>query len=149
MSSVINLETARSRQISLRVSTFWQIVDRHVRSDFTIKKNWLLSVGCRTVMIAESRGDTTENCGHIVLMFSGTGPLRGYSFAFAVRHSASSDLISAEVLVTDSASTTILSKVISSLPLPSYTDTWLYECAAAAMSILAPIPEAAQQASLG
>ncbi len=146
MSSVIDIEFARQRQSSQRVSGFWKIVDHQVRADFTTKKTWLRSVGCRTVMIAESCDDMT---GHIALMFSGTGPLQGFSFAFAVRHSASSDLISAEVLVTDIAATTLMSKVISSIPLSSYTATWLYDCSAAAMSILAPIPEAAQQASLG
>lgn len=149
MSSVIDIECARQRQFSQRVAAFWKIVDHQVRADFTTKKTWLHSVGCRTVMIAESRDDTTGYCGHIALMFSGTGPLQGFSFAFAVRHSASSDLISAEVLVTDSAATTLMSKVISSIPLSSYTATWLYDCSATAMSILAPIPEAAQQASLG
>lgn len=149
MSSIIDIEHARKRQLSQRVSSFWQIVDRQVRADFTTKKTWLHSVGCRTVLIGESRADKTTHWSHIVLMFSGTGPLQGFSFAFAVRHSASSDLVSAEVHVTDSASTTIMSKVISSIPLSRYTNTWLYDCSAAAMSILAPIPEAAQQTSLG
>lgn len=149
MCNIVDIHDARKRLQALRGAAFWQVMGSHVRPEFCAKRAWLLSVGCQSVKISEQRSSGSDGSNHIVLMFSGSGPLHGFSFGFAVRELPKEDTISAEVWVTDGSAEGSLSKVVGTVPLSSYSDTWLHDCYSTAMALLTPIPQAEYQASLG
>jgi hypothetical protein len=150
MCTIVEIQDARRRLDASRGTAFWQTIGAQIRSDFCAKMTWLHSIGCQTVRISESHSSVSNSTdNHIVLMFGGTGPLHGFSFAFAVRDLPKEHAVSAEVWVTDGSAERPLSKVVGTVPLSGYSDAWLHECYGAAMSLLTPVPQAEYQTSLG
>ncbi len=147
MSEIVRLCDVRKNREITQKPLFQSVVDDYIRDDFLSKKVWLQSIGCRSVLINEALDTCPRGNGHIMVMFTGTGLLDGFSFAFVVRNSLDCKAIRAEVFVMDTAGTTLMSKEISSILLTSYTNAWLHDCYSAAMKTLAPVTENTHLAS--
>lgn len=119
-------------------TTFRQLVSERLGADLSRKREILRSFGNPTATIHD--GDVKQPSDHIMLMFSGTGPLEGYSFGFAIRADSAAS-IQAEIHVFDSASTSLLSKKICSCSILDYTSEWLQSAYNTALEVISPVSQ--------
>ncbi|MFV0293082.1 MAG: hypothetical protein ACK5II_07660 [Paracoccus sp. (in: a-proteobacteria)] len=133
---IISFQVAKN--IHRRESSFWHIVNDQLRADLDQKRELLHSLGNRSAVLREVTADPDRGGDHIMILFSGEGPLQGYSFSFVVREIPDRQAIQAEVWVASPA-TDLLSKTISETPTWQYGRSWLNHCFSSAMNLIAPV----------
>ncbi|WP_273794812.1 hypothetical protein [Brucella intermedia] len=140
MAEIISLERARDAQrcLSRRNSAFWRIVNDQLRADLSRKQELLISFGNPSVNLREVASDAEHGGDHIMILFSGAGQLKGFSYAFVVHDEPENNALSAEILVIDNAMGTLLSKKIGWCLTKNYSRRWLNESYSAALDIIAP-----------
>jgi len=133
---IISFQAAKS--IRRRESSFWCIVNDQLRADLDQKRELLHSLGNRSAVLREVMADSDRGGDHVMILFSGEGPLQGYSFSFVIREAPDRQAIQAEVWVVSPA-TDLLSKSISEIPARRYGQSWLDSCFSSAMNLIAPV----------
>jgi len=137
MAQILFLDRLRQER-HLNQTAFRQLADKHLWPDLSRKREILRSFGNPTATIHDGCNDGPAD--HIMLMFSGTGPLEGYSFGYAIRCHAETS-IKAEIHVFDAARTSLLSKEISSCRISDYTRDWLRSSYNTALEVISPVSQ--------
>lgn len=137
MAQILFLDRLRQEK-KTNLTAFRQLVARHLWPDLSRKREILRSFGNPTATIHDGCNEGPSD--HIMLMFSGTGPLEGYSFGFAIRSNAEASIRS-EIHVFDSVRSSILSKEISSCEITAYTRDWLRASYSNALEIISPVSQ--------
>lgn len=149
MAEIISLERARDAQRSFtqNESTFWRVVNNQLRADLDRKKELLLSFGNPFVVMREVVATAEHDTDHIMILFAGAGQLKGFSFSFVVRDEPDHSGLSAEILVIDNATGTLLSKKVGWCLTRNYSRLWLNESYTTALEVIAP--ESVSKSSTG
>ncbi len=138
MAQILFLDRLRQTK-RIEQTMFRQLVRDRLWADLARKREILRSFGNPTATIHD--GDSEHPSDHIMLMFTGTGPLQGYSFGFAIRSDTEAS-VKAEIHVFDPANTSLLSKEISSCKISEYSFEWLRASYNAALDLISPASEA-------
>ncbi len=137
MVKIISLERAREAQRTQK-SIFWNLVNSQMRADLDRKRLLLHSLGNQSAILREVTAEADRGGDHIMILFTGAGQLKGYSFSFVVRDVPQHNALRAEIWVVDNAATDLFSKTLCEIPTGSYSRRWLNDCYTTAMDLIAP-----------
>lgn len=143
MAQILFLDRLRHGR-RIQQTKFRQLVSENLWTDLARKREILRSFGNPTATIHDGSGEHPSD--HIMLMFSGTGPLEGYSFGFVIRCDEEVGL-KAEIHVFDTKSTSLLSKDISSCRISDYSRDWLRAAYNSAMEVISPVSQPSRSSS--
>ncbi|WP_299593208.1 hypothetical protein [uncultured Tateyamaria sp.] len=116
---------------------FDKLVSTNLWADITRKKEVLRSFGNPTATVKDGREDFTAPGNYVALMFSGTGPLEGYSFSFAIKADAAPE-IKAEIHAFHIKSKALLTKEVGRCKIQMYNSDWLSAVYNEALDLIAP-----------
>lgn len=148
MANIIALDLFRRDQhhSAGKSSAFLKLVNTNLRAEFTRKKEVLRAIGNPSAVVQEAV--QPSNAGNnIMLLFSGVGQLKGYSFTFVVRDDPQNSAISAEILVLDSSANALLTKQVGWCLIRNYSQSWLNDAYNEALELIAPASDASGVAS--